>query len=244
MRLAIVSDIHGNLTALDAVIADLEGRGVDAVVHGGDLALAGCRGAEVIDRIRELGWAGIVGNTDELLWKPDDQDVQLRQAPRLGDLLRLLFVEYAPATREALGDERVTWLRGLPHAYSVGETDLVHASPGDLWRAPLPDCDASELATTYDLLDGAIRVYGHIHRPFVRKLDRFTVANCGSVGSPFDGDPRASYLLVDAGVAKVIRVEYDIEREVRALEHSSYPDSRRIAEMRRSGKFIRVAPRA
>jgi 3',5'-cyclic AMP phosphodiesterase CpdA len=70
MRLAVVSDIHGNLTALEAVIADIERRAVDRVVHGGDLALIGCQPAEVIDRVRELGWPGIVGNTDELLWRP------------------------------------------------------------------------------------------------------------------------------------------------------------------------------
>ena len=67
MRLAIVSDVHGNLTALDAVIADIERRGADRIVHGGDLALGGCQPAERIDRVRELGWPGVVGNTDEVL---------------------------------------------------------------------------------------------------------------------------------------------------------------------------------
>jgi len=69
MRLASLSDIHGNLTALEAVVADISRRGVDHVAHGGDLALVGCQPAEVIDRVRELGWPGIVGNTDELLWR-------------------------------------------------------------------------------------------------------------------------------------------------------------------------------
>src|SRR3989442_1186017 len=99
MRLAIVSDIHGNLTALDAVVADIERRGVDRVIHGGDLALAGSQPAEVIDRVRELGWDGIVGNTDELLWRPQERVVQERNAPKLRNLLRVLFEEYAPGTR-------------------------------------------------------------------------------------------------------------------------------------------------
>src|SRR5919197_6191241 len=60
--LAIVSDIHGNLTALEAVVADIERRHVGRVLQGGDLALAGCQPAEVIDLVRELGWEGIVGN--------------------------------------------------------------------------------------------------------------------------------------------------------------------------------------
>lgn len=68
MRIAIVSDIHGNLTALDAVLADLRSVAPDMVLHGGDLAHGGGRPAEVVDRIRELGWEGICGNTDEMLW--------------------------------------------------------------------------------------------------------------------------------------------------------------------------------
>jgi 3',5'-cyclic AMP phosphodiesterase CpdA len=95
MRLAIVSDIHGNLTALEAVIADIERRAVDRVIHGGDLAAGGCRAAEVVDLVRQLGWPGIVGNTDELLWRPEEREVQVRNAPKLSALLRLLFDEYA-----------------------------------------------------------------------------------------------------------------------------------------------------
>jgi hypothetical protein len=73
-------------------------------------------------------------------------------------------------------------------------------------------------------------------------MDRFAVANSGSVGSPFDGDPRASYLLLEAGDAQIVRVEYDIEREVDLVLRSGYPDARRIADMRRCGRFARVTP--
>lgn len=243
MRLAIVSDIHGNLTALEAVIADIERRGVDRVVHGGDLALVGCRPAEVIDRVRDRGWPGIVGNTDELLWRPEEHAVQVRNAPRLRDLLRLLFDEYAPATRELLGDERIDWLRRLPSEYRDGELMLVHASPGDLWRAPQPDAHDAELSSTYGRCDARLAVYGHIHRPYVRDIDGLTVANSGSVGTPFDGDPRASYLLVSSGEAQVVRVEYDVEREAAAVLGSDYPDAERIAQMQRHGKFLPVADR-
>lgn len=239
-RVAIISDIHGNLTALEAVIADIERRGVDRVVHGGDLALAGCQPVEVIDTVRELGWPGIVGNTDELLWRPQERGLQEQNAPKLRDLLRLLFDEYAPATRELLGDERMAWLRQLPVEYRDGELALVHASPGDLWRAPLPDAEDSALEATYGPCGTRTVVYGHIHRPYVRRLDGLAVANSGSVGSPFDGDPRASYLLLDRGEAQIIRVEYDIERETGLLLRSGYPDAPRIAEMRRLGKFVVV----
>jgi 3',5'-cyclic AMP phosphodiesterase CpdA len=72
MRIAIVSDVHGNLTALDAVVADVRRRAPDVVLHGGDLALMGAQPAEVVDRVRELGWPGVVGNADEALWSPGE----------------------------------------------------------------------------------------------------------------------------------------------------------------------------
>ncbi|HEY3728626.1 MAG TPA: metallophosphoesterase family protein [Solirubrobacteraceae bacterium] len=241
MRVAIVSDIHGNLTALDAVVADLSRRGIDRVVHGGDLALIGCQPAEVIDRVRELGWPGIVGNTDELLWRPEQYEVQLRIAPKLHALLRLLFTEYAPQTRESLGDERLAWIRQLPAEHREHDVLLLHASPGDLWRAPSPDADDRTLTAAYGQCTAKTVIYGHIHRPYIRHIDQLTVANGGSVGSPFDGDPRASYLLLESGQLEVIRVEYDVEREAKLLKRSGHPDRDRILEMRRLGKFVAVA---
>ncbi len=238
MRLAIVSDVHGNLVALEAVIADLERRGVDRVVHGGDLALTGCQGAEVIDRVRELGWPGIVGNTDELLWRPEVRERQLERAPGLAPLLAMLFEQYAPATAQSLGDERIAWLRALPAEHREDDVALVHASPGDLWRAPAPDAPDDDLSQTYAPLAARVTVYGHIHRPYIRTVDGLTVANSGSVGSPFDGDPRASYLVITDGVTELIRVEYDVEREAATLLASGYPDAARIADMRRQAAFL------
>jgi putative phosphoesterase len=240
MRLAIVSDIHGNLTALNAVVADIERRSVDRVLHGGDLALAGCQPAEVIDRVRELGWDGIVGNTDELLWRPEERAAQERNAPKLRDLLRVLFEDYAPATRQLIGDERIAWLRRLPAEHREDDLVLLHASPGDLWRAPPPNAEDKVLLATYESCEAQTVVYGHIHRPYVRGVRGLTVANSGSVGSPFDGDPRASYLLVDAHEVEVVRIEYDIEQEASLLLRSGYPDARRLAETRRRGEFIAV----
>jgi putative phosphoesterase len=239
MRVALVSDIHGNLTALEAVVTHLERRAPDLIVHGGDLVLMGPQPAEVVDRIDELGWPGVVGNTDELLWKPEEHERQLERAPALAPLLALLFDVYAPHTRERLGDERLARLRKLPAEHRAEGLTVVHAQPNDLWRAPLPDADDRELADTYAPL-GAERVgYGHIHRPFVRALDRLTVSNAGSVGLPWDGDPRAAYLIFDDGVPELVRVEYDIEAEVRALRNTGHPDADRLAQMRRSGRYLR-----
>ena len=241
MRLAIVSDVHGNLTALEAVIADLERRVVDRVVHGGDLALMGCQGAEVVDRIRELGWPGIVGNTDEVLWRPELHDELVSDAPGIVPVLDMVFRQYGPASREALGEERIAWLRALPAEWRDDGVALVHASPRDLWRAPAPDAEDSELDSTYGPLGAPLTIYGHIHRPYIRTLDGLTVANSGSVGSPFDGDPRSSYLLITDGVPELVRVEYDVEREASTLLASTYPDTERIAAIRRQARFLPVA---
>jgi putative phosphoesterase len=238
VRVALVSDIHGNLTALEAVIADIDRRGTDLVIQGGDLALMGPRPAEVIDRIRELGWPGVVGNTDEALWRPDEHARLLEQAPAIAPLVDLIFNAYAPDARERLGDERINWLQTLPARHRTDDLAVVHAEPGNLWRAPMPDASDEDLLHAYSSL-GAPRVgYGHIHRPFTRTVDTLTVANAGSVGLPWDGDPRASYLLIDDGVPATIRVEYDVEAEARALHTAGHPDAQRLAEMRRTGKFI------
>jgi len=237
-RLAIVSDVHGNLTALEAVIEDLRRRRVDRVVHAGDLAFAGAQPAEVVDRIRELGWPGIVGNTDEMLWRPELQAEQEARAPKLRAMLSVFFEEYAPATAERLGDERIAWLRELPAERRLDDVVLVHASPGDLWRAPMADAPDDELAAVYGGAGAPVAVYGHVHVPFVRPVGALTVANSGAVGSPFDGDPRTSYLLVEDGVPSVIRVPYDLDREAAALRASGYPDAERIVETRRLGRFV------
>jgi len=241
MRVAIVSDVHGNLTAFEAVLADIQRRGPDLVLHGGDLALMGAQPAEVIDRVRELGWPGVVGNTDEVLWRPQEQARQEALAPKLASLLRLIFHQYAPATRELLGEERVAWLRGLPSRWRVHDLVLVHAAPGDLWRAPLPDAEDDELSSVYGPLDAGLAVYGHVHRPYTRSLSGLAVANSGSVGMPWDTDPRASYVLVEDGHPRVIRVQYDVEREAAMVMASNYPDAPRLAEMRRRGVFLKPA---
>lgn len=238
MRIAIVSDIHGNLAALEAVVADLRLVGPDLVVQAGDVAVLGPRPAEVVDRLRELAWPGLVGNTDEMLWEPRIRAEQERRAPRLRSSLDVLFGVLGPWAAERLGDQRMAWLRSLPEESDVGGVRVVHASPGDLWRAPAPDAADAALAATYGG-SAAVAVYGHIHRPFVRDLPELVVANCGSVGLPWDGDPRAAYLLVDDGRPSVRRVEYDMERARRDLSTSRFPLPAWLEAVQREARFTR-----
>jgi putative phosphoesterase len=237
VRLAVVSDVHGNLGALEAVVEDLRRVEPDVVVHGGDLALMGSQPAAVVDLIRELAWQGVVGNVDELLWRPEIREREEARAPKLAATFRLLFEEYRPPVVEALGDERIEWMRELPAELEVDGVRILHASPGDLWRAPMPDAADDELVATYG--ESGVVAYGHIHRPFVRSVGDLVVANAGSAGAPLDGDPRASYLLIDDGVPQVVRVEYDVAREAESLRAFGYADGDRLAEMRITGRFVR-----
>lgn len=238
MRVAVISDIHGSFWALDAVLNALKHESPDLVVHGGDLALNGPRPAELVDLITERGFPGVVGNTDELLWKPEVRAEQEARMPKLRRLLYVLFEEAAVATRELLGAERLDWLRGLPTEWRINDLVVIHASPGDLWRAPRSDSDEQTFLDTYGSLGARVVVYGHIHRPFVRELAGFTVANSGSVGLTWDGDPRASYLLIDGRRAQVRRVEYDVERDVSDLFDIRYPYASWLAEMRQLGTYL------
>jgi putative phosphoesterase len=236
MRIAIISDVHGNLTALDAVVSDLKQQKPDLVFHGGDVATAGCNPAEVIDLIADAGWAGVLGNTDEMLW--DDSGIRAIQAsaPKLKTLLATLE-HFASTTRKMIGEKRLQWLKQLPPELRHQDTVLLHASPGNIWKAPMDMADDAVLGETYSGLNAKIVVYCHIHRPFVRQLGGMTICNCGSVGSPYDGDPRASYLMIDHDEPAIRRVEYDVEKEVGRLLASNYPQKEWIASLRRSGRY-------
>ena len=230
MRVAILADIHGNRTAFDAVLADLCLTAPDLVLHGGDLCDGGSGPAEISDRIRELGWQGVSGNTDEMLFDPESLRAFARQTPPFQPLLPVVE-EMAAATREALGDDRLAWLRSLPFAHVTDGFALVHASPSSRWRAPSAGASDEDLQAAYGPLGRSVAVYGHIHTPYIRTIEGLTVVNTGSVGLPYDGDRRASYLLLDDGTPEIRRVEYDVDREIQALRDTRVPRYEWIAAM-------------
>jgi 3',5'-cyclic AMP phosphodiesterase CpdA len=131
MRIAIISDIHGNLTALDAVLADLRQQKLDLIFHGGDLPYGGSNPAEVIDCIVAEGWKGVLGNTDEMLWDSSARPALEASAPKLKPLFRVLFDLCGPATTQMIGPSRLAWLRALPMELRHDNLLLMHASPGN-----------------------------------------------------------------------------------------------------------------
>jgi predicted phosphodiesterase len=235
MRIAIVSDIHGNRTAFEAVLADLRQTSPDLILHGGDLADGGASPVEIVDRIRDLGWQGVVGNTDEMLFKPESLTEFAKQSPKLQPLFAAVE-QMAVATRETLGEERLAWLRSLPRIQFRGPMALVHASPDSLWRAPLPEASDAELESVYGPLGQPIAIYGHVHRSYVRTVSKMIVANTGSVSLSYDGDRRAAYLLLDESKPAIRRVEYDVDTELRALSGCGLPHADWIAKTLESGR--------
>jgi putative phosphoesterase len=234
MRIAVVSDIHGNLTALEAVILDLQSVAPDWVLLGGDLADGGARPVEVVDRVRGMGWRGVVGNADEMLFRPEALEAFAAGSKAPAALWEAVR-ENAAATRAALGEERLAWLRELPGELREDGVALVHARPGDCWRAPGIEASGEELAEVYGPLGGAVAVYGHTHVPGVRRLGGgLVVVNSGSVGLPFDGDARASYAVVDGEAAVIRRVAYDVDGELRELEECGLPCAGWTARMLRA----------
>lgn len=186
MRVAVISDIHGNLLALDAVTTDIEAQGVDEVWCGGDIGFGGPWASECIARVREAGWPTVKGNTD--VWLTGDP--QTVDSPEGRKRIEAL------AAAHAISDDDARWLAGLPVGHTApGGILLVHGTPDSPFQAPGPH--APEGAFEPYRARGSLVVYGHIHVAFTRRLaDGTLVANTGAVGMPKDADT-ASYLLID-----------------------------------------------
>jgi diadenosine tetraphosphatase ApaH/serine/threonine PP2A family protein phosphatase len=192
--LACLYDVHGNLPALEAVLADA-GDAHDYVL-GGDYALFGGWPAETVARLRELdAVAWIRGNGER--WTADPE-------PGLEPILPAIEL-----AREALGPGLVTELGALPETAEDGDTLICHASPISDVRSFLPEPAEDEA----ELLAGVTHsrlLFGHTHLPFRRVAGSIELVNPGSVGMPLDGDTRAAYAVIgDDGSVEHRRVEYD-----------------------------------
>ena len=224
MRVAVVSDIHGNLLALDAVMTDMERFSPDEVWCAGDLGWLGPWAEECIHRVRDAGWPTVKGNAD--VWITGDPQTVEDEDERKG------FVAIAEA--HDLKEEDRRWLLnlGLGHT-GAGSMLMVHGTPQSAFDAPLPDSPAADFSV-YEA-QAALVIYGHVHQAFVRRLsDGTIVANPGSVGLPMD-DTTASYLLIDREGPQFTlrhrRVAYDRRGAIAQAKHNDSPASRRFLEM-------------
>lgn len=228
MRVITFSDIHANIHALEAVLADLAQHRADQVVCLGDLVGYGAFPNEVISRLRELGILTIQGNYDDGVgYDKDDCGCAYREEEEKQRGQRSLLWH-----RERVTAENKAFLRGLlPRVeYKVGDSHvvLVHGSPRKTNEYLFQDRLESSVIRLMDLAKADILVCGHTHLPYHRILsDGRHVINDGSVGKPKDGDPRACYAIIDIDNGKVgvqfPRVEYDVEAAARAIEESGLP---------------------
>lgn len=203
-RIAFVSDPHGDLMAFECVIADLERHGpYDEILLGGDLAQGGPNPVEVIDRIRELGWPSVRGNSDDLLVGLSE-GVLTEEMP---DRVRAR----GEWSVEQLGVERIEYLRALPLAiergpFPIGKLMLVHATPWSNQDVVLPDADEATVKKMIDEARAGLLAYGHIHHPYQRRVGDSLLISVGAVHGSNDGDPRAAYTVVDIGDTAEVNV--------------------------------------
>jgi predicted phosphodiesterase len=232
MRVAVFSDVHGNLTALEAVLADIEQQAVDTIVFAGDLCVAGPRPAECLERVQQLGILAVYGNTDHWM-------LGIAAPP---DRVKSICAW----SLSKLNEKQQAWLRAAPLSHRISPTSkisddllIVHANLKDpYWlifpseedqlarygRIRQPDSDLDEwLAGT----EAAVLAYGHLHIPSIRHWGNLVLANISSVNIPSDDDPRAKYGLLSWANGRWHiehrRVEYDVQLEIVAIKQAQPP---------------------
>lgn len=235
MIYAILSDIHANLPALEAVLEDLEPRGA-AVYHLGDLVGYAPWPNETVERLAAARIPGVAGNYDSTV-ATGYKHCGCRYEDPLQE--ELSHKSYA-WTRENVSDETRAALGALPFRIDLrpegghlsGPTiHLIHGAPTLntlYWTEDRPDDFCRKMATRLGAGEGDAIVFGHTHKPWTRVIDGIHFVNAGSVGRPKDGDWRTGYLLLEAGngapAAEFVRVEYDVERAEAGIRESGLPD--------------------
>jgi putative phosphoesterase len=223
MRIAIFSDIHGNLQALEAVLADLGAQNPDAIYCLGDLVGYGANPNEVTERIRREGFPTVMGNYDDGVgFDRDECGCAYRE-----DAERARGQRSLEWTKARTVPENKAFLRALKNEirFEVDATRvlLVHGSPRKMNEylfedRPLSSFQRLAAASSADLI-----VFGHTHRPYVKDVDGVRFVNAGSVGKPKDGDWRACYAIVDGGAVIFRRVEYDVSAAAAAIRATDLP---------------------
>jgi predicted phosphodiesterase len=236
VRYALISDVHANIQALDAVLADIDRRSADAVYHLGDLVGYSANPNEVVARLRERAIAGVAGNYDSTV-ATDYKHCGCRYEDARQE--ELSHVSYG-FTRAAVTAETRQQLGALPFSLDLrplgGHASgprlvLVHGTPTlntVYWTADRSDDFCLKMAAIAGLKAGDVIAFGHTHLPWHRMVQEIHFVNTGSVGRPKDGDPRAGYVLLTIGGAlpevEFVRVEYDVDAAVAAVRAAALPE--------------------
>jgi predicted phosphodiesterase len=251
---ALISDIHANLPALEAVLADIDARkGVGAAYHLGDLVGYAPWPNEVVDLIRTRGIEGVAGNYDSTVATDYKHCGCKYEDPRQEELSHLSY----GWTREHVSSRTKAFLGGLPFRIDLlpkgGHVSgprviLVHGTPTLntlYWSEDRSDDFSLKMAQHAGAKAGDVIAFGHTHLPWHRVVGGIHLVNTGSVGRPKDGDWRAGYVLLEVGdgssTAEFIRVEYDVELAMRGIRESDLPDD--FADHLRTGGKITAGSR-
>jgi predicted phosphodiesterase len=245
-RVAVLSDIHGNLAALEAVRQALKKEKPDAVIVAGDHVMNGPDPAGVVDALREMEGSGatiVQGNTDVAV-----ADFDYGAAfPWYTDGVPDTIVAAAEWAHDALGDDRVGWLRRLPSERRLMLDDTMvlacHASPGSQTQGFDAQLDPSVMLERISRTDARIICCGHTHIPEVRDLGWKIIVNDGSAGYVFDGDPTASWALVEIDGeevrSEIRRAEFDTMVVANAISARGLAGDVYRAATVRTGKLVR-----
>jgi len=256
MRIALFSDIHANLPALESFFTDVATRNIDAMYCLGDLVGYNIWPNEVIDEIRKRGIPTIAGNYDWGIGRASD-DCGCAYKTDVEKAMGKISISY---TNEIIKEEQRNYLRTLPAhirlEYQLNDEKfnvlLVHGSPRKVNEYLFEDRDEKSMLRIMEQANADIMCFGHTHQPYHRILNSGTdetahfrhAINIGSVGKPKDKDPRGGYVILTISPQTVlndknsvqvefIRFEYDIEKAAKAVEESSLPNE--YADMLRKG---------
>ena len=222
MRVAALYDIHGNLPALEAVLAEVERERVDAIVVGGDIASGPPQPREVVELVRSLPNAHCIrGNAD-----------RLRDREHAGE-------EGLEWLLSKLDEERIDWLEGLPFSVVLDDTLYVHSNPKDDTTMVTELTTDEKLAGLLEGVEQRRVVAGHTHMQLERRVGETLFVNAGSVGWPYEGTPGSYWAILDDGV-ELRHTDYDRERTAELVRASGHPRAEEIA----AENILVSAPRA
>ncbi|SES76048.1 phosphoesterase, MJ0936 family [Salinibacillus kushneri] len=234
MKIAFISDIHGNAVALDAVLKDIEAKDVDQVVVLGDLCYRGPEPKRALELVQSLNTMVVKGNADEWVVRG------IRDGEVPDQAIEMMRTEQQ-WTVDKLSNEDITYLENLPTGATIELTDQIkihvfHATPTSLFEMIKPtEADEVVEANLMSEASADLYLYGHIHLPYVRYINGKTVANLGSVGLPFDGLNHASYLIAEGEGADftvgIHRVKYDVSQVIQKVNEAGYPNPNFIKQV-------------